>query len=185
MTTTRHPNLFHPPFIVTQTDSSFSFLTDRTAAEIAREQDVDMGLLKDPQEDKDRVQGDPKWYVQSSNQNSLLLLFSVWLFAVAPPLSLPSVSQLLLYWIIFTNWFSNDTWLFLIIIMVFILLFSGWFLLVYALTWDVFLSLVLVIMADGSAHVTDHITTHQAVQEKGQHHWTSKFPHINYRVMAN
>ena len=33
----------------------------RTAAEIAREQNVDMASLKDPQEDKDRVQGDPKW----------------------------------------------------------------------------------------------------------------------------
>ena len=54
--------------MLTQTNFPFSFLTDRTAAEIAREQDVDMGLLKDPQEDKDRVQGDPKWYVRSNNK---------------------------------------------------------------------------------------------------------------------
>ena len=33
----------------------------RTAAEIAKEQQVDMASLRDPQEDKDRVQGDPKW----------------------------------------------------------------------------------------------------------------------------
>lgn len=43
------------------TNTIHSFPSQRTAAEIAREQDVDMASLKDPQTDKERVQGDPKW----------------------------------------------------------------------------------------------------------------------------
>ena len=38
-----------------------TIICDRTPAEITREQEVDMSLLRDPQEDKDRVLGDPKW----------------------------------------------------------------------------------------------------------------------------
>lgn len=54
-----------PLFLLTTNDLSHHFSESRTAAEIAREQDVDMASLKDPQADKDRVQGDPKWWVHN------------------------------------------------------------------------------------------------------------------------
>lgn len=37
------------------------FIRHRTADEIAKEGEVDMAVLKDPQADKDRAQ-DPEWY---------------------------------------------------------------------------------------------------------------------------
>ena len=39
------------------------FIRHRTDAECAKEADVDVSALRDPQEDKDRYQSDPKWLV--------------------------------------------------------------------------------------------------------------------------
>ena len=41
------------------------FIKNRTAADIDAANSVDVSTLRDPQQDAERVRGDPKWYVHS------------------------------------------------------------------------------------------------------------------------
>ena len=41
------------------------FIKNRTAADIDAANSVDVSTLRDPQQDAERVRGDPKWYAHS------------------------------------------------------------------------------------------------------------------------